>query len=228
MSDFESSLDSLKRKQASLPPGPRPMTDEERRRAVRDLRVKHGLAVPTFEDTLRLRRIPRRFWELVKDPKETLALTYAKALLEGKGVLLLLHGDKGCGKSTAAAWALSQHTGMWVDAPDLERPPMDDEDASDRELATTPLLVIDDLGTEYSTEKKYSERRITVAISKREASLLPTIITANLSPEEFKARYGDRTSSRINGDPLGWQTVTAPDMRMERHISQPFNERGEK
>jgi DNA replication protein DnaC len=207
----------------------RPMTPAERMEAIHKLRASHGLDVTSHEEVMLSRRIPRRFWALVKEPKETMAMSYARALLEGKGVLLLLHGNAGCGKSTAAAWALSQrHGGLWVNAPDLARPATEEDDATDRELATVPFLVIDDLGIEYSTDKKYAESRINLALSKREANVLPTIITTNLSTEEFKARYGDRTASRLNGDPLGWQSVKGPDMRRERHNPAPFNERGEK
>lgn len=207
---------------------PKPMTTAQRAEAIRAMRVKYGLDNPTMEEKMLRRRIPRRFWELINEPKETLAMTYVRALLEGKGLLLLLHGNAGCGKSTAAAWALAQRSGLWVGAPDLARPAKEDDEATDRELATAPFLVIDELGTEYSTDKKYAESRINLALSKREADLLPTIITANLSTQEFKDRYGERTVSRINGDPLGWQTVAGPDLRRDRHNPLPFNERAEK
>lgn len=231
MSDFEkaefaATLARLQVKQAARPPEPEPLTAEERIATIRAMRASAGLSAPSAEENMLRRRIPRRFWALVSAPKETLAISYVRALLEGKGLLLLLHGDAGCGKSTAAAWALSQRPGLWVNAPDLARPPKDDDDATDRELHTTPFLVMDDLGIEYSTDKKYAESRINLALSKREADLLPTLLTSNLSTDEFKARYGDRTVSRLNGDPLGWQTVTGPDMRRER--LPPPNERGER
>jgi DNA replication protein DnaC len=206
----------------------KPMSAAERAAAIRAMRAQYGLDVSTPEEVMLRRRVPKRFWEIAKAPKETLALTYVRAILEGKGVLLVLHGNAGCGKSSAAAWALLQREGLWVNAPDLSRPPTEDEDASDRELATTPFLVIDDIGIEYSTDKKYAESRINLALSKREASLLPTVLTTNLSTEEFKNRYGDRTASRLNGDPLGWQTVAGADMRMGRHNPTAFNERGER
>lgn len=230
MNDFYEALNRMQRAHGDQQPmpGPRPLSAEERREAVKRLRVQHGLDVPTADEIMKSRRVPKIYWQLVEHPKETMALTYARALHDGKGVLLLLQGNKGCGKSTAAAWVLRQRPGLWVDAPDLERPPTSDGDATDHDLATTPFLVIDDLGTEYSTDKKFAERRINVAISKREANLLPTLLTANISTEEFKARYGDRIASRINGDPLGWQSVDGPDLRMDRHNHQPFNERGEK
>lgn len=214
--DFTGVLGRLRSMQSSLPPEPKPLTAPERVDAIRSMRASAGLPAPTAEENILRRRIPRRFWSLVAAPQETLAISYVRALLDGKGLLLLLHGDAGCGKSTAAAWALSQRPGLWVNAPDLARPPKDEDDATDRELATTPFLVMDDLGIEYSTDKKYAESRINLALSKREADLLPTLLTSNLSTDEFKARYGDRTVSRLNGDPLGWQTVTGPDMRRDR------------
>lgn len=229
MSEYESVVESLKVKQAALKPEPRALTSAERMAAIRALRVGAGLPVPSLEECMIRRRIPRRFWALVVKPKETLAIEYARALLDGKGILLLLHGDAGCGKSTAAAWALSQRVGTWIDAPDLARPPKGDDDASDEGMATTPFLVMDDLGIEYSTEKRYAEKRINLVLSKREASMLPTLLTTNLDTAEFKERYGDRTVSRLNGDPLGWQTVAGPDLRLARHETTiPFNERGEK
>lgn len=60
-----------------------------------------------------------------------------------------------------------------------------------------PLLILDDLGAEKTTE--WALQSLYVIINKRYAEASQTIITSNLSLDEAKQRLGDRIASRIVG-----------------------------
>ncbi|WP_010240125.1 ATP-binding protein [Clostridium arbusti] len=64
-------------------------------------------------------------------------------------------------------------------------------------LENADLLVIDDLGTEEDT--KWTRAMIYQIIEKRNVINLPLIVTTNMSLEELKERYDDRTYSRLLG-----------------------------
>lgn len=59
------------------------------------------------------------------------------------------------------------------------------------------LLILDDLGTEFSTA--YSQSLIYNIINTRILSLKPTIISTNLEMEAFSERYTNRVASRVIG-----------------------------
>lgn len=210
----------------------REWTAEELAEATRRKRIELGLPVPGLDSFLRQRGVPSKFWQLVLNPWKTSALGLVERLLAGEGLLLVLGGNTGRGKSTAAAVALARRPGLWVHAPDLSKPPVkksgdddhDEETVRDGRMRNAPLLVLDEVGLEHSPGG-YAASRITATISIREANNRPTLVTTNLSAEQFKEKYGDRIGSRLNGDPLGWQTATGPDYRLAQ---QPFSERAEK
>ena len=62
---------------------------------------------------------------------------------------------------------------------------------------TVDLLIIDDLGTEFSTIVTQSE--LFNIINSRLLSKKPTIISTNLSPKDFESQYSDRIISRFAG-----------------------------
>ncbi len=62
-------------------------------------------------------------------------------------------------------------------------------------LENADLLVIDDLGTE--PDNKWTRSMIYQIIEKRNSTGLPVIITTNISIDELKERYDDRTYSRL-------------------------------
>lgn len=175
-----------------------------------------GLPVPTVQEKLRARRLPARLLVDALDPAvETPALQFALRLLDGDGVLLVLSGPPGVGKSLAAAAALIRSAGgLWVDAPGLATPPMDGE-TTDRRMREAALLVLDDCGLEHSPSG-YAASRICGVLDAREAELRPTIVTTNLTSSEFGDRYGARLASRLNGDPLGFQQIVGDDLRETR------------
>ena len=64
------------------------------------------------------------------------------------------------------------------------------------ELIETPLLMIDDLGTEPVMRSITVEYLFTL-INERSAARRHTVIATNLSPAQIKERYGERVASRI-------------------------------
>lgn len=133
---------------------------------------------------------------------------------------LVLQGPTGCGKSLAAAWAVSMpptwrcpwpsawatrivpsHLGWGVDdepalVPAIEIGTLAGWTKDDwRRLEHAALLAVDDLGLE-RTEGLDNMHRL---IDARYRAGVPTVITTNLSNAEIKTRYGDRVMSRFLG-----------------------------
>lgn len=65
------------------------------------------------------------------------------------------------------------------------------------EVRKVYALAIDDLGREYSDQHGRWLAEIDLLIDDRHEMRLPTVITSNLSPEEFRQRYGERIADRI-------------------------------
>lgn len=168
---------------------------------------------------------------------ETDAMKAARVWTTKGGILLLL-GAKGTGKTTAAAWALSQlgvtvwdrcfcdrcagggvrddcfvaegHPARIKDrvlsplkawflkaghmASALHRPR--GEEIWDR-ARKVYALAIDDLGREYSDQHGRWLAELDLLIDDRHEMRRPTVITGNLSPQEFIERYGERIADRI-------------------------------
>lgn len=170
-------------------------------------------------DYLKAARVPERHRTLVLSGKleETDALPMARRLVKGEGMLLILAGLRGVGKSIAAAYALSCMYGVWVNAPELAVPPREEEGKAtlDERMRKAELLVLDDVGMEHSPSG-YAASRVVSAIEWREAEMKRTLVTTNLSSDEFVNRYGERIASRVEGDALGFVTCTGPDLRLAR------------
>jgi len=189
-------------------------TPEEVADIVRQIRLAQGLPVAGMDKVLAQRGVPQRLHLPALTPWKTQALALVERLLAGEGMVLVLGGDTGRGKSCAAAVALARRPGLWVNAPDLSKIPTEEGAPDiDARMRTTPLLVLDEVGLEHSPSG-YAAGRICAAICAREAAGRQTIVTTNLSAEQFGEKYGDRIGSRLNGDPLGWQTVSGPDLRV--------------
>src|SRR5690606_12667704 len=70
-------------------------------------------------------------------------------------------------------------------------------DATWDEVRKVYALAIDDLGREYSDQHGRWQAERDLVIDDRHERRLPTGITSNLSPEEFRQRYGERIADRI-------------------------------
>jgi hypothetical protein len=139
---------------------------------------------------------------------------------------LVITGDVGTGKSTAAAWivASTQDNALWLSArmvDDLERwKPVS-------ELAyRVGLLVIDDLGTERESESGWSTDTIGGLLVDRLDSGKRTVVTTNLNGMGIVKRYGDRLRSRLSRRPqVGLIEAGTTDLRrMKREYQQRIGE----
>lgn len=118
--------------------------------------------------------------------------------------ILVLIGERGCGKSFAAAhWlANAKHVvppimkgkttrKRFVDADMLASI---DRDEQMKELSIASALVFDDAGVE---DERYQSENVAALIARRYRSSLPTIVTTNLNERDFGKRYGQRINDRL-------------------------------
>jgi len=92
----------------------------------------------------------------------------------------------------------------------------DGSDKTEEEIinnySTVPFLVMDDLGSEKTTE--FSITTLYIIIDRRDRELLPTVVTTNLSSQEIEEKLDARISSRL----AGWKNIkiNMPDYRKKR------------
>ncbi len=121
---------------------------------------------------------------------------------------LLIFGGTGIGKthiSLAISKVVSEkgYNVIYMSAPDLfsalekERFNQEKPMYNMENITSCDLLVIDDLGAEFTTS--FTVSALYNIINTRLLSELPTIITANLVPSELTSRYSERIASRILG-----------------------------
>lgn len=127
---------------------------------------------------------------------------------------LVLSGNKGCGKSSAAGWWLQnilkevqgENNGYrstchqrWFTAGELSRwsRNFEEQKAKLNFLKVCNAIVIDDLGSEYADKNGYFNSVLDEIIDARYSNYKRTLITTNLNAAEFHLRYGDRVSDRI-------------------------------
>ena len=137
------------------------------------------------------------------------AKSYVKGFAKNKGNLLLI-GSTGTGKthlSTSIARELI-HEGYDVIYDSTQNIVSDfesdrfrnnygrEENKADKYLDCT-LLIMDDLGTEFSNQ--FTLSTIYNLLNARQNKGLATVISTNLTPDELRAKYEDRIYSRIIG-----------------------------
>ncbi|MBQ7800156.1 MAG: ATP-binding protein [Oscillospiraceae bacterium] len=121
---------------------------------------------------------------------------------------LLLFGGTGIGKthlSLAIAKTVQQKkfNVVYMSAPDLftslekQRFNQEKPEQSIENILSCDLLVIDDLGAEFTTT--FTVSSLYNIVNTRILDEKPTIITANLTPSEISQRYSDRIASRLLG-----------------------------
>lgn len=63
---------------------------------------------------------------------------------------------------------------------------------------STPLLLLDDVGDLTIDQQTDDRRRLLYEVlDKRNDNMLPTILTSNLSPAQFREQFGERTLERV-------------------------------
>jgi len=73
----------------------------------------------------------------------------------------------------------------------------DENEEAWEKLENTPLLIIDDFGSEFADQKGWFDNAFQSLTNTRYAESRATIITSNLSLENFKARAGERFLDRL-------------------------------
>jgi DNA replication protein DnaC len=208
--------------------------EEEELTKRRFARMKHaGVPDPEVVRTLAALRVmpqPPRAWFGPDQAKRDAAMLVVEGAEAWLGYpdcrCLVITGDVGTGKSTAAAWivASTQDNALWLPArtvDDLERwKPVS-------ELAyRVGLLVIDDLGTERESDSGWSTDTIGGLLVDRLDSGKRTVVTTNLNGLGLVKRYGDRLRSRLSRRPqVGLIEAGTTDLRrMKREYQQRIGE----
>jgi DNA replication protein DnaC len=166
------------------------------------------------EKELRMRGVPKKIAELIADGAVS-STPAVFELTERKGMLLVvLAGNTGCGKTLAACtWMQDRPTGRLVRATELSeigRGWREREELAS--LRRVGLLVVDDLGVEEDDRRLL--QRLDDMVDARISAGYPTLMTTNLTADEFKHRYGNRIWSRLHehGDFI---ELDDPDLRVE-------------
>lgn len=143
---------------------------------------------------------------------------------------LLMQGGYGCGKTHLAAAIANGCLDkgvpvLFVNAPDLldylrgAYNPNVEETYDERfnEVCNTPILILDDLGTQNATP--WAEEKLYQILNSRYVSKRPTVITTNLDLEDIDPRLSSRLSDL---DLVRKIIIRAPDFRRSM-ISQSQN-----
>lgn len=91
---------------------------------------------------------------------------------------------------------------------------------SEEHFKSCQLLIIDDLGTEFSTP--FSNAAIYNIINSRIMASKPTIISTNLSIKELEKNYTERMVSRIIGGNVRLEFI-GNDIRQQKRMRRSFN-----
>lgn len=131
--------------------------------------------------------------------------------------LLVLAGNTGCGKTVAGCYSLQTARGRLITAGELAD--LNPRHFRDREklesLEKIAVLVVDDVGTEYPGDGTGFLNLFDRLLGKRAGNKLRTVLTTNLTSDEFRRRYEDRLWSRVCGQG-GYAELDDPDMRVVR------------
>lgn len=165
-------------------------------------------------------------------PYENMRLIYANCLIfaerfgtEYKNLLLM--GKTGLGKtflcnSIAKRVLDDGFTVIYISAGRLFKTLQDEQfnrneeeelDSFYDDVLSVDLLIIDDLGTEFSTSLVSAQ--FFNIINERMVNSKPTIISTNLTPDRIKEQYSDRVLSRLT-DGFEFMTLTGDDIRIKK------------
>ena len=190
-----------------------------------------------------LSRIPESYrYNLTLEAKNQNDLQAFRALNEYKedvvnrvaaGEGLYIWGKStGCGKTSWACKIMShyfrkiafstglENEGLYIFLPTFLEDLRENYDSKDPDFEQVlsmvkecKLLIIDDIGAEKVTE--WVAERMVSLIHSRYSNGLSTIYTSNLSPDELKAKLGDRIAGRVIGRSRVVE-ITGGDWRMEK------------
>ena len=142
------------------------------------------------------------------------AVKWAKYVIENPSKGLMIFGVPGCGKTHLAAIIAQEdikrgRSVIFSDVPNLldtlkatftEHNDIDGKkqatlDTLMRDLSRVDLLILDDIGTEYSTE--WAMERLYIIVNDRYNREKPIIATSNFNAEGLEARFKDIKGKRI-------------------------------
>lgn len=142
-------------------------------------------------------------------------LAVAGLRLGGDSPVRVLAGPKGCGKTTAAVRWLYTHGGprpaFSTAAAFVAAGRFDREYRQRWEGATA--MVLDDIGVEFADAKGSFLSDLDEFVNHWAESYGVLICTTNSSQAEFKARFGERISSRVRESVDPWHSIAGLDLR---------------
>jgi DNA replication protein DnaC len=167
-----------------------------------------------------------------KEPRDTPAIVAMREWYRTDKVFLALCGGVGSGKTVASArfllaartdlwvagasgpiktWQYSPHVGLFATASKLKASKLDWRagDPTYAKALRVRFLVIDDLGAESLDSSGLWLDALVELVNARYENRLRTVITANMTPETLRSRYGERMASRLDGS----GTIVACGMR---------------
>lgn len=166
--------------------------ERERRAKVEVLLREQDARIAAERRESAIKSLPERLRSVATAPEETKALSETKEFLNSASTILVLAGGVGTGKTIAAAWAIVESRGgKYVKAIELSQHGLYGEENQGfwDDLRATPLLVIDDLGTEPRDEKGFAAANFDALMDHRYDHCRKTILTTNLTDETFKQVY---------------------------------------
>lgn len=154
------------------------------------------------EFRLQARGVPARLAVVLRSPGSTPAMTAIETFFDDpKKLILVLAGGVGTGKTVAAAAAVANYSqsALMIKATDLSAHGMYGQDNQEfwDTCQAKALLAIDDLGTEPRDEKGYAAALFETLMDRRYDAAKRTIITTNITADQFKATYCGGPTGRL-------------------------------
>lgn len=160
--------------------------------------------------------------------REDEALQVTRSWWSRKLATLILVGARGIGKSLAAAWAVSEGPhhrpagradARWWVASELSGLDFYGE-ARLEEAHRCGLLVVDDVGMGELGEARRFWTRLETALNVRHDRALQTIVTCNMSIDEFRSVCDERVRDRIKASGLVHSCITTRSLRTGREAGE--------
>ena len=204
-------MDAINRVMYAVPPG-----GDVRAALARARREDPDFILAEAQKRAKSSGVPERYVRtLVEGPyRRTEALRRTEEWADGTDCSLLLAGAPGCGKTFAACWALLEG-GYWSATFRTARSLMRLSAYSEEEMRAVEapeLLVIDDIGAEWSDGKGFMAAMIDGLLAERHARNHRTVMTSNLTVRQFGQRYGARVADRLRGEGLAYE-FNGPSLR---------------
>lgn len=158
--------------------------------------------------------------------------------MASRGIGLWLFGPNGSGKSYIAASVLLEYvkrgyTGYCISADELKamyisHQQFDPDLTVAQRVETVEVLIIDDLGKEYSGKDfGWAELNFENLLRKRVRNMLVTVITTNLTRDAYKERYKTSAVSLVKEamhvicvDDVDWRADTFKAVQKEFHAAR--------